>query len=422
MASYSKPKFYPILPYSPREKRGKRGISKGNVKCQYRRYQWYDLFQKVPRVLTEFVPADYTVTVGVNSQGGVNQPGWRTLIAKGGDATTNYGRTMYSMKPISYVCNSENKDNLSKGFGTVDGGLYPAEGEYFTLEDQALAALKRRLNGNIGKAQLAAPLAESKEIHRLVRQINTLALDMLKAALAIKKTGGKSAAKAFANVWLGFGFGVKPMIDDIANAANAILDYTTREDRRVRVVGTASRVTYTSGKYAGPETGCYGLSWGFYHHTEHKQGVQIMAGIDLQMRTAASYSVADHLGLTWNAVPGAAWELLPFSWVVDYALTVGPWLDDMFYTLPGSAKYVSKGKKYQCETMSYPYYTLTAGYTGSFGGGAGKGKFASFTREKLSSLPTRALRVKSMDEIAQHGLTKVLNLASVLAQKRGPNL
>jgi hypothetical protein len=287
------------------------------------------------------------------------------------------------------------------------------------LKDQALAKLKNRLNGSIGNAQLAAPLAESREIHRLVKQVNGLTLDMLKAALAIKKTKGKSAAKFFGDVWLGFGFGVRPMIDDITKAANSILDYTTREDRHVRVAGTASR-EYTSGRRDAPfEIACYGLALGVNNAAHHRQSVHIVAGIDLKLRTAASYSVLDHLGLDWDGVPGAIWEYLPFTWVVDYVATVGPWVDDMFFTLPGSVKYVSQSEKYQNETINDPFGVPSFGYSGKISGTPGKANYVSFTRTKLATLPTRALRFKTVDEIAKHGLTKILNLGSVLAQKHG---
>jgi hypothetical protein len=245
---------------------------------------------------------------------------------------------------------------------------------------------------------------------------------MVKAALAIKKTRGKSAAKFFGDVWLGFGFGVRPLISDLANAANAILDYQTREDHHVRVVGTATR-EYTSGQVIAPVYSiCPGVKIGYTNHGHHMQGVHLVAGIDLKIRSTASYGMSDQLGLSLGAVPGALWELVPFSWVVDYASTVGDWIDDMFFTIPGIVKYVSRSEKYQTETTGVPYASYSPGYTGSFNSSPAELKYVNFNRTVLATLPTRQLRLKTTDEVAKFGLTKLLNLASVLAQKRGPNL
>jgi len=44
------------------------------------------------------------------------------------------------------------------------------------------------------------------------------------------------------------------------------------------------------------------------------------------------------------------------------------------------------------------------------------------TRSTGSLTSVRPIRIKSVDEIANHGLNKLLNLSSVLAQKWGPHL
>jgi hypothetical protein len=289
------------------------------------------------------------------------------------------------------------------------------------LKDVALGRLKNRLNGYIGNAQLAAPLAEAREVHRLVRQINGLALSTVQAALAIKKTKGKSALKQFGNVWLGYGFGVNPMLSDLEKAALAVLDYQTRQDNRIRVSGTASR-DYHSSIRNNPSGGAiaFGTDVWVTTSSNHVQSVRYVAGVDLKIRSAASYSVGDHLGLKVSAIPSALWELTPYSWAVDYFTTVSPWLDDVFWTLSGDTVYVSLTEKYQVEAIMMTEPVLNSpgfNWQGSFS--TGRFRYSSIARTPLSSLPTRSLRVKSEDEIAKYGLTKVINLASVLAGRLG---
>lgn len=419
-----KPRFYPIL-QRVRYKKSLRNveIASGSIPTRYRKIMkanWYIKSTKTDN--PTWLNHSSTVNFGNTTQSKTNNPGWRQVVAVGGNATYTYARTVRSFKPAKYTCQSESTAYSSNGFGQIHGSMFIVPGDFAPLRDKALASLKHKLDGNIGKAQLAAPIAESREIGRLVRQINKLGIDVVKAGLAIRKTRGKSALKQFGDIWLGFGFGVNPLLKDIESAANSILDYTTREDRHVRVIGTATNEWTTGNRDVPSEEIAYQCYVGFHNHALHRQGVQIVAGIDLNLRSAASYSVRDHLGLKISDLPGVAWQLTPFSWAVDYFGTVGDWLDDMFYTLPGTCKYISRAEKYQSVTTSQPFASWGPGFSGAFGGTASLAKYVNFQRYKLAVLPSRALRIKSSDEIASHGLTKFLNLASVLAQKRGPRL
>ena len=419
-----KPVFYPILPRIKlgKTKRNSENSPNSTVPVMVERIRICDRLVKSTGQYTPlYINERSQAVIGYNEKAGIKNPGWRQTIAKGGDATSTYQRIRIVYKPTVYSCRFEDLGNVSFGTGVDDGGLNLVERPWQPLIDQATASLKHKLDGNIGKAQLAAPIAESREIHRMVKQINSLGLDTVKALLAIKKTRGKSAFKQFGNIWLGFGFGVNPLLQDLSSAANSLLDYTTREDRHVRLTGTASRDYVTTINTLGSDNIAYGGKLGQVCTFYHTQGVRIVAGIDLKIRSAASYSVADHLGLKVGALPGVLWELTPFSWVVDYVATVGPWLDDMFYTLPGTTKYISQSTKYQNVGVMYPYPRPSSGFTG-WVRGKGSSLYTSFTRTPLTALPSRQLRIKSVDEIANNSLTKLLNLGSVLAQKWGPNL
>lgn len=423
-----KPVFYPII---PRVKLGKTKRNTENSPNQSKPYYVTRTKQadRLVKATGQYTPnyllsSQDQVVIGYEDKAGVKNPGWRQVVAQGGDATSTYSRIRIIYKPTKYSCQFEDAGNLSRGSGQDDGGLNLVEKPWQPLIDRATASLKHKLDGNIGKAQLAAPIAESREIHRMVRQINTLGIDTLKALLAIRKTRGKSALRQFGNIWLGFGFGVNPLLQDLTSAANSILDYTTREDRHVRLTGTASLDHQTSIKVLGNLGNiAYGGNLGQLSSFHHMQGVKIVAGIDLKLRSSASYSVLDHLGLKVEQLPSVLWELTPFSWAFDYFVTVGPWLDDMFYTLPGVTKYISLSTKYQNEGQMFPYAIPSGGFTGSvWKTGGGVSRYTSFTRQKLTALPSRSVSIKSADEVAQHSLTKLLNLSAVLAQRWIPGL
>lgn len=427
MAFY-KPKFYPVL---PRERRVK--LAPNRVRGNLLRVPVYtpklrkaDYLDKTFNTyLPNWISEDTKEFQGNDEKAGTKNPGWKVTIAKGGDATSSYSRTIFKVRPTAYSIRSENPTSLSVGYGTAFGGLLIQQNAYTDLEDQAIGRLKNRLSGKVGNAQLGPPLAESREIGRLVRQINGLGMETFKALLAAKKSKGKSVFKQFGQIWLGFGFGVNPLLQDIKAATDSILHYVTRMDRRIVIRGAATR-EYTSGLNSvtsSSDSISAHCTLGWYLSAHHTQGVQYTAGIDLQVRAGSNYSMPDHLGLKVEALPSILWELTPFSWVVDYGTTVGSFLDDVFYTLPGTVKYLSKSYKYQCRTYGSPKAINIPGAKSVLGGSISYGEYIQFTREKLAAtLPTRSLRIKTADEVASHGVTKLLNLASVLAGRRGPNL
>jgi hypothetical protein len=347
---------------------------------------------------------------------GVKNPGWRVTIAKGGDASSNYSRTKYAIKPTHYTIVSEDVNYYSQGYGTVTGATLVQENDTTVIDSMAIARLRNRLQGKVGNAQLAAPIAEGREIGRLVRQINGLGMSTLKAMLAAKKTKGKSAAKQLGDAWLGFGFGVNPLLKDIQSSADAILHYITRNDSRIVIRGTADQVYHSGLKHtSSSEFVSAHCSIAHQSRAEHKQSIRYTAGIDLKVRAGGNYGVTDHLGLKISDLPSTLWELTAFSWVADYFGTVGDWLEDTFYTVPGNVIYVNKSYKYQCDTVGMPVVFTTAGAQASLSGSPFVLRYTRFTRTKYAPvLPVRPLRIKTLDEVAVSGTTKLLNLASVL--------
>lgn len=422
-----KPTFYPNLPRDPSNKKGRRvdAISV-NTAVRVRRIKFADNLYKPLKVYTPFLINENTSELlGTDSRSGTKNPGWRVTIARGGDASSGYSREHYAVKLTKYRVKSETSNDLSFGSGLLYGGMMNSPNDTTALDDRALARLKNRLSGKVGNAQLGPPLAESREIYRLVRQINDLAMSTFKALLAAKKSGGKSITKQLGDIWLGYGFGVNPLLNDIKSAADSILHYVTRENNRVRLYGSATQVYHTGYVPVGisSEFIAKDASIAFNLNAHHTQGIRYVAAVDLNVRCGNNYSVTDHLGLKVEALPSILWELTAFSWAVDYFTTVGPWLEDMFYTLPATIVYLNKSYKYQSVTTASPVAQRFNNASIGFAGNPSTVRYTVFVRTKLAPvLPTRALRIKTADEIASHGLTKLLNLASVLAGKHGPNL
>lgn len=410
--------LYPVLESFRWQKKPKRVPIAPRYAVLFRR-MYSERTQLSSKLKTVYLNATSQINTAQSARSFSNNPNWRQEVADGLDATYPYYRYEAQVGPVRYAGITTGSGYFSESFGSVGGQVNVSPGDYIPLQDEAMRKLKNKLSANIGRAQLAAPLAESKEIGRLVRQINGLGMTTFKSLLALKKTKGKSVLKLFGDVWLGFGFGVNPMLHDIKAAADAILDYQQRTDCRSRVTGYKS-TRWVSRASSNPGTIAFGTGMWLNTCAIHTQSVRITAGVDLKLRSAASYSTRDHLGLKITDVPEMLWELVPYSWAVDYFATVSPWLEDIFFTLPGDTIYISQSKKYRNRTVwSLERIVNTAGFNWQGHVNDGYFKYDSFTRSKLTNLPTRSLRFKTVDEIARHGASKMLNLAAVLASRKG---
>lgn len=409
--------FYPNLPRDTKNPKGRRVgsiLNSVDVRVPHRKHA-DALYKPFQTYNPDSINVDYTEFLFTDLQSGTKNPNWRVTIASGGDATSSYSRERFVVTPVNYRAESESVTWLSKGYGTLFGGYLAQQNSQTDIDDIAVGRLKHKLQDKVGNAKLAPPLAESREIGRLVRQINTIGMDAFRALLSVKKDGGKRVIKQAANIWLGLGFGINPLLKDIKSASDSISSYISRDDHRVVVSGTAHQ-EYHSGysPTASSEVVTSDASIGFVLYASHKQGIRYVAGVDLKIGAGNNYNVGNHLGLELGQLPSALWELTAFSWVLDYFTTVGSFLDDVFYTLPGTVVYLSKSYKYQSDTWAYPV-GFSANCVPTVSGAPGRTIYTLFQRTKQAPvLPTRALRIKTSDEIASHGLTKLLNLASVL--------
>lgn len=342
----------------------------------------------------------------------VNNPDWKAKVADFEDAGAAYARTGVTVcVPSKYDGTITGNNSISRCWGSRFGVALVDGADHVPTKDLALARLKNQLNGYIGRENLAPFVAESKQIVGLARQINDLAIRTLKALIDLKRTRGESAWKWAADTWLMFGFGVNPLLSDLGKASTAMVAYQSRQDWKARATGTA-RTEWLSRGYANTGNIATGAVLDLTCDAVHKLSYRYVAGAQIEILSDANYGYFDQLGLTIGNLPSALWELTVYSWVVDYFSTVGPWLEDMFYTLPGSVRYVYLSKRYEVRVVHRPKVVTTYKWVGT--ATEGRHNYFSFSRTKLTTLPHRQLRWKNPDEIGKHGITKLMNLGAVL--------
>lgn len=375
-----------------------------------------------PGTLFTFGSTSGLVTFGSNSRTRNSNPSWRVNVAKLTDASTDYSRREW-VEVVSYLMSGESltvtpgytirgncqKSSFGGGYSLVNSS------DDLVLRDQALARIKNRLASHYGNVQAAVPLAELRELRKTILGIAEVSAGMLHAMTAIRKTRGASAYKWASDAWLNFNFGVSPLIKDAASIALAIQDYMDRKDHHTRLTGSASK-DWISGLKETGETGMYGAGVSTRSTAHHSLSYKYIGGFNLLVSAGNNYGVLDHLGFTIDSLPSIAWELVPYSWVIDYFTTVGDYFGDTFTVPSGGTKYLTLNKRYICEIDVDPSFVASPGtLIMSQSIRPGRYKYIEFTRTKLSSLPRAGLHLKSLDTVGHNAVTKLLNLASVLS-------
>jgi len=360
-----------------------------------------------------------------------SNPQWKDLIAKGKDVSSYYkvsgfkdivpchvkancGFSLESIPAARAWCETMDL----KPIGVMSDWYHPQRQD--TL-DTATARFRRNFAAQSGSYQAITPAAELKDFYATVRGVNKFLTVNLQKLLALRRIhSGKEFRRILGDAWLTINFGLNPLIGDVKATALAIAEFMARNGKDARVSGSASD-SWTSSLSAteAPNSVTELRQTASFRH---EIGYRYTSGVDFSVLGSNDYSAIDHFQLGWPALIPTAWELLAYSWVVDYFVTIGPYLEDTFSTLPGRSKYINLSRRYRVHARidQVPRFSPGSGYTGAkirpidLSWAPGSFEFFEFERVPQSNLPTRTLRIKSLDEVGKFGLSKLLNLASLL--------
>jgi len=173
------------------------------------------------------------------------------------------------------------------------------------LDDTALAA--KRLNKTFGHILRKKGVNPNWSPARLARW---------------KKTARKQAVKAAANAWLTYRYGMRPLVFDVKN----IIESASKKPN-LRFTAKAS-ATFEARSDDTIDTNLDTTRW--TAQREAMQSRQITCGIVCEVRNPF-YGYVQHYGL--DDIFEAAWELVPYSFVVDWFSKVGTAFDIMPSTL-----------------------------------------------------------------------------------------
>lgn len=385
---------------------------------------------------------------------GSKNPNWRQQVAMEQDATTAYFRSSVTkLVPVNLSATEVFKSpvapftvyDISTTYSGTIGGFLPVTTDDLTLRDVALAKLKRRLRSYAGQYRALVPIAESRDLALTVRgliKFTRFWLTNLKMVLKGRKLrgvdyrcrkvlidehGGRykdpncaSFQQALSEWWLTYSFGLKPFVNDIANLVQALENRgNDRTELHERFTGKAEKKWLSSEK-ATTSGSSYSLIQGTKRY-EHSLSYRYIAAMDVSsLHTANGYGLSEHLGFGAEQLIPAIWEATTFSWMFDYFLTIGAYLEDTWSIPPGDTKYLVLNKRYSCKVIIDA--DLATGATpGLIKTGQkvrqGTLEYYNFSRSKLASLPHVGIHFQTTDDITKHSLEKLLNLLSVLRVK-----
>lgn len=188
---------------------------------------------------------------------------------------------------------------------------------------------------------------------------------------AAERAANHELDKILADTWLETTFGLLPLLSDARSAAEALARYVNGDEIvRRKVRGSGARYATEEGHYKDYSSYCRGeLTCDADWLVREEVRVTYNGGLRTRMYGAGNLQRdwIDLVGLGPRDFVPTAWNLLPWSWLVDYFSNVGDVLEAQ-WTYTGDVTWVSKTVSRQKKSLwaEVPNYKLPRMYPSSY--------------------------------------------------------
>jgi hypothetical protein len=201
-------------------------------------------------------------------------------------------------------------------------------------------------------------------IRRPFRQLAQSSSALLQRQIkAFSRRGVKEVAKALADTTLEWRFGVKPLVQ---TCADAFVGLQNRDNVEHYVQVYASGRTFTSSNTLSNDS--YGLDPSELMYNEFREQEQVVRYTG-EWRVASDLpkrAVSDVLGLNWRNVVPTLYNLIPYSFLVDYVTNIGdivnslavPWHDVAWMNKTIRHSYLVRQQTVGWSRLTPPYYRV----------------------------------------------------------------
>lgn len=359
---------------------------------------------------------DITLDDSVVKQGSL-LPNWRELSKAGLDCTTLYtleaihrnssAVTIKGSVVIGGVTKHESirnplyypPDSWSDLTNTVAEATSAASQQFF----KRLRASQREFAGPTFVAELADTIRMLKRPASSLRDF-TISWAERHRSLRRKPLKGSELRKALAGAYLEWRFGVAPLLSDTADAARAIAA-ATEKIRRTSVSAHSNRTVTTKTGATSYSPGGYFPPADIEYYNDDVVDVRIKA----LLRAEVNQPPKDHflalketMGFNFSEFVPALWEMIPYSFIVDYFTNVGDILSAYTTSTAGlqwysrSTKTVSsavvRGTTRELLTPPYHYPSQSMGEV--------KSKRVRFSRARAITYPVLTFNIPKIGQVA----------------------
>lgn len=262
-------------------------------------------------------------------------PGWSEKIKHQQDASSDYSLTRYKVSMGSYKASY----SCSVGRETVDDTYYPNY-PFVWPEPEALSSkvYNTALGNFLSNArEVVSPfqgltfLAELKETLQMIRNPATALRNGIGSYLkAVRhrrrhfRGDAKNFFRTLSGTWLEYAYGWKPILNDIESACNAYAQH----EADVQFLRAYGKAESQSGLLNQATHKLYFANYGSYIRRLAHQGSQkvVFKGVvrvNPEIQANVARNVARLSGFDLASFVPTAWEVIPYSFVVDMFSNIG---------------------------------------------------------------------------------------------------